>query len=159
MAWDYGRDPVFWGSTLHFGALLFTFVSQCRIVETVQTGEHTETNKQTNGHYQVHYILASLKLCDRLPPALAAEVLCWIFQLNFTISYFILLLLSKRALCWFTAVGTETIIFGNKCYKNLIWFEDCWVWASQILYIISDSASCHQIWPKNLAWTQLPLIK
>ncbi len=30
--------------------------------------------------------------------------------------------------------------------------------SSQILCIISDSASRRQIWTKNLAWTQLPLI-
>ena len=33
-----------------------------------------------------------------------------------TIYFIILLLLSNRALYWFTAVGSETIFYSNKCY-------------------------------------------
>ncbi len=34
---------------------------------------------------------------------------------------FILLLLSNRALYWFTAVGSEIVFYSNKCYKLPDW--------------------------------------
>ncbi len=41
--------------------------------------------------------------------------------ITFTIYMFILLLLSNRALYWFTAVGSETVFYSNKCYKLPDW--------------------------------------
>ncbi len=38
-----------------------------------------------------------------------------------TIYFIILLLLSNRALYWFTAVGSETVFYSNKCYELPDW--------------------------------------
>ncbi len=56
-----------------------------------------------------------------------------------TIQTIILLLLSNRALYWFTAVGSETVFYSNQCYRPDLYH----IW----------------LWTKNLAWTRLTLFK
>ena len=44
--------------------------------------------------------------------------------------FFILLLLSNRAFYWFTAVGSETVFYNNKCYKLPDWLLPRFCFAS-----------------------------
>ncbi len=39
------------------------------------------------------------------------------------ITSFILLLLSNRALYWFTAGGSKTVFYSNECYKLPDWLQ------------------------------------
>ena len=72
---------------------------------------------EDRGNFLVRKLCMKTLQITGLNHALVADVV----YISLVISIFILLLVSKRALYWFTAVGSETVFYSNKCYKFPDW--------------------------------------